>query len=69
MKFQGVPVQKDDRRETNVRNRVAAAQRSRQGLRSFAETAGVENEVVYRDVASAQQGPLRLIPPPKTPGR
>jgi len=62
VKFQGVPVHEDHRREINVRNRVAVElQRSGQGFCGFVERPGVESEVVYRNVVSAQQGPSGLI--------
>jgi hypothetical protein len=71
MKFEGLPVGVQNRREINVRNRIAAdKQRSGQGFCGFVERAGVEKQIVYRDVALAQQGPRRsILPPPKTPWR
>jgi hypothetical protein len=53
MEFEGVAVEVDDRRKTNVRNRVAATQRSGQGLRSSVERARVEEQIVHKDVAPA----------------
>ena len=47
MKFQGVPVHEDDRREINVRNPVAATQRSGQRFCGFMEGPSVGTEIIY----------------------